>query len=384
MGGSKGGGTTTSTTTNEPPAYAKPNLEFAAAESRRFYDDPQYQQGWEGQTFVDYSPQSLEALQGMEARARAGSDLTRQAQATNLATMQGDYLNPETNPYLKGNIDFANQAIADQYRTAVAPQISGSFAKSGRYGSGFQQGAMSDANANLLKQLSGNAVGMSDANFQRERQNQLAATQLAPTLANQDYTDLQQLGDVGSAYEDKTAAALQDEINRFYQQQYAGPNALNQFIAQTMGTAGNYGTQTQVTQAPKQKSNFFGTALGIGSLLAAPFTGGATLPFGIGGMGGGIGGTGGLFDLGYGSRGAGLGTAMPWLTSDEQLKENIKPLGKENGHNIYEFNYKGEPQKYIGVLAQEVRLTHPEAVKAHESGYLMVNYDAIGVRMRAV
>jgi hypothetical protein len=274
---SGGGGTTTSTTTNEPPAYAKPNLEFAAAEARRFYDDPQYQQGWEGQTFVDYSPQSLEALQGMEARARAGSDLTRQAQATNLSTMQGNYLNPETNPYLRGNIDFANQSVTDQYRTAVAPQISGNFARSGRYGSGFQQGAISDANTNLLKQLSGNALGMTDANFQRERQNQLAATQLAPTLANQDYTDLQQLQGVGSAYEDKNAAALQDEINRFYQQQYAAPTALNQFIAQTMGTAGNYGSQTQVTQAPKQGSNFLGTALGIGSLIAAPFTGGTSL-----------------------------------------------------------------------------------------------------------
>ena len=297
-----GGGTTTSTTTqtNEPPAYAKPNLEYAAAEARRFYDDPFYQQGWTGDTFVDYSPQSTEALQLQEARARGGSDLTRAAQAQNLSTIQGNYLDPATNPFLGQNIDFANQRVTDAYRTATAPAISGNFAKSGRYGSGFQRGAMSDAQQNLGQQLSQNAVDMSDANFQRERQNQLSATQLAPTLAQQDYTDIQALSDVGTAYEDKSQAALQDEINRFYQETYAKPNALNQFISQTMGTAGDYGTSsgTTISRAPKQKSNFLGTALGIGSLLAAPMTGGGSL-FGMGsaGLGSLAGGTG--FGTGY-------------------------------------------------------------------------------------
>ncbi len=304
---SGGGGTTTTTQTSEPPKYAKPNLEYAAAEARKFYNDPKYQQGWTGNTFVDYSPQSNDALRMMEARARGGSDLTRQAQATNLATMQGDYLDPASNPFLQKNIDFANQSVADQYRTAVAPQISGDFAKSGRYGSGFQRGAMSDANQDLLRQLSGNAIGMSDANFQRERQNQLSATQLAPSLAQQDYQDIQALSDVGGAYEDKSAAALQDKINRFYQERFAAPNALNQFIQQTMGTAGNYGSQTSVSQAPRQRSNFLGTALGVGSLLAAPFTGGSSL----GGMA--LGGLGSLFpqtSAGLGSffGGTGFGT----------------------------------------------------------------------------
>lgn len=67
--------------------------------------------------------------------------------------------------------------------------------------------------------------------------------------------------------------------------------------------------------------------------------------------------------------------------SDERLKENIEPLGKENDHNVYEFNYKGNDTKYIGVMAQEVEEIMPEAV-IEVDGYKAVNYDMIGVEFR--
>lgn len=68
--------------------------------------------------------------------------------------------------------------------------------------------------------------------------------------------------------------------------------------------------------------------------------------------------------------------------SDERLKNNIEPLGQENGHNIYEFSYNGIPDKrYIGVMAQEVQKTNPEAVKEID-GYLAVDYNKIGVKFR--
>lgn len=71
------------------------------------------------------------------------------------------------------------------------------------------------------------------------------------------------------------------------------------------------------------------------------------------------------------------------LFSDRKLKENIKEAGQENGHNIYEYNYKDDKNKtrFIGVIAQEVQQTHPEAV-CEVDGYLAVNYDAIGVKFR--
>jgi hypothetical protein len=76
-------------------------------------------------------------------------------------------------------------------------------------------------------------------------------------------------------------------------------------------------------------------------------------------------------------------TVSGWGWSDVRLKENLEHVGWQNGHNIYEFNFLGETQRLRGALAQEVIKTHPEAVASYE-GFLMLNYDALGIEMRAV
>jgi hypothetical protein len=55
----------------------------------------------------------------------------------------------------------------------------------------------------------------------------------------------------------------------------------------------------------------------------------------------------------------------------------------ENGYNVYEFSYKGDPRRFIGVMAQEVAEDAPEAV--HYIGdHLAVDYGKIGVNFREV
>ena len=84
----------------------------------------------------------------------------------------------------------------------------------------------------------------------------------------------------------------------------------------------------------------------------------------------------------FGSLLSGAGTlAGAFIDSDERLKDNIEHIGKENGHNIYEFTYKGNDDKFIGVMAQEVEDIMPEAV-TEIGGFKAVNYDMIGVRFR--
>ncbi len=61
--------------------------------------------------------------------------------------------------------------------------------------------------------------------------------------------------------------------------------------------------------------------------------------------------------------------------SDIRLKENICPVGKlDNGLTVYRFNYIGNPQTQIGLIAQEVKEFRPEAVIKGEDGYWRVNY----------
>lgn len=65
------------------------------------------------------------------------------------------------------------------------------------------------------------------------------------------------------------------------------------------------------------------------------------------------------------------------IFSDARIKENIHSIGKlHNGQTIYRFNYKGNPQVHIGLIAQDVERTD-KAHAVHEvNGVKAVDYDA--------
>lgn len=66
-------------------------------------------------------------------------------------------------------------------------------------------------------------------------------------------------------------------------------------------------------------------------------------------------------------QGLSLGTAALTAFSDKRVKENVEKVGKTfDGQPIYRFNYIGNPMTQIGLIAQDVEHSHPEA--AGESG----------------
>ena len=64
------------------------------------------------------------------------------------------------------------------------------------------------------------------------------------------------------------------------------------------------------------------------------------------------------------------------------LKQDLIPLVRlNNGLELYRFRYKGRDQTtYVGVMAQEVQKVEPSAVWRDRDGYLMVDYDRIGLK----
>jgi len=93
---------------------------------------------------------------------------------------------------------------------------------------------------------------------------------------------------------------------------------------------------------------------------------------------------------GYGAGMAALGSILggaagnPSL-SDKTLKKNIKYKSKsKSGLNIYEFEYNWSPQKYTGVMAQEVEKVKPLAVSENIFGHMMVDYSQLDVNMERV
>ena len=71
------------------------------------------------------------------------------------------------------------------------------------------------------------------------------------------------------------------------------------------------------------------------------------------------------------------GAALPFIFSDERLKENIEFIGKTpGGANIYEYDIFGERER--GVLAHELLETQPDAVaRDPETGFLGVDYSKV-------
>lgn len=171
----------------------------------------------------------------------------------------------------------------------------------------------------------------------------------------------------------------QNQIGSLLQGQYnqALGQVFNNLVPQRQQDAMNLlgigdrqrGLDYQTKQAPIN-------ALQAGTGMIAPFTGATSTGYGrTDNYGEGM-----ISSLG--KLAGGVGTAMSAF-SDRNLKENILPAGIENGHNVYEFSYKGDPRRYIGVMAQEVREKMPEAVVKTPIG-LAVDYSKIGVDFRRV
>ena len=74
--------------------------------------------------------------------------------------------------------------------------------------------------------------------------------------------------------------------------------------------------------------------------------------------------------------GQGVGMAAQFLPmlSDRRAKDDIEPVGElYDGTNIYRYRYKGDATPRIGVMAQEVEKTNPDAV-IDVGGVKMVDY----------
>lgn len=76
-----------------------------------------------------------------------------------------------------------------------------------------------------------------------------------------------------------------------------------------------------------------------------------------------------------------LAIAAMMAFSDKRLKKDITKLPEKlNGHQLYSFRYKAEDDdapKTVGVMAQEVEKTRPDAVFKNSDGVRVVNYGAL-------
>jgi hypothetical protein len=220
-------GSQTTTSSTAPWTGQQPYLTFGFQQAQDLYNHggPQY---YPGATVAPISDETSQALALQAQRALQGSPLTAAAQASALGTARGDYLSAG-NPYL--------QNMFSSIANTVTPSVTGSFAGAGRYGSGAYANALASALANT-------AGNLAYQNYGNERGNMMQANALAPTLANQDYTDIGQLASVGDARQQMAQQGINAAVDRYNYNQNLPYNTLANYMRMIQGNYGSSSTQT--------------------------------------------------------------------------------------------------------------------------------------------
>lgn len=273
MGGSSGG-TQTSTNQAEPWAAQKPYLKNIMGQAEQLYmqPGPNY---YPGQTTVPFSPETEQSLAMQGARAQQGSPVNRAAKAESLKTLGGDYL-AQGNPHLDALYNKAARPMTDAFTNAVAPSIASRALKAGRYGTnnymGNQYGGAADILARNLGDLSASVYAPS---YEAERGRMQNAAGMAPTLANQDYTDIARLAEVGGAREELGQRQIDENMNRWNYEQQLPANKLAQYLQFIRGDYGGTRTTSQPIYRNKGAGAVGGAMAGaqMGSMVGMPWLG---------------------------------------------------------------------------------------------------------------
>jgi hypothetical protein len=261
--GGGGGGQTQQSQTGIDPIL-KPYVSYGLQEAKNLYKgaNPRY---YEGQTYVDPSANTLEALTAAGNRARIGNPLLPAAQQQQQDVISGQYLN--SNPYFNQALAGASQGATQTYMDAIKTAQGGA-SMAGRYGSGVSADLQNRA-ANTLSNTLANKYGdLAYQNYNAERARQEAASIGAPALANADYTDINQLLKTGQAQEDYANTALQADINRFNYQENLPTAKLNQYAQYLSGTPQG-STTTSTSSGGKIVCTAMNQAYGFGSFRQA-------------------------------------------------------------------------------------------------------------------
>jgi len=260
----------------EPWAPLQPYLKGAFADAQRVYKGgaPGF---FPGNTVAPMSGYSAEAFQSMADRARNGNPLMGQASGEISRILSGDYLDPNNNPGFQGALSAAIRPITDAFRDEVMPGIDSGFSSAGRYGSGLQGAAYSDANQDLARGIGDVSSNMAFNNYGMERGNMMNALGMAPGLAAEDWKNISMLGMAGQGLEGYDQRLIDAERERYDYNANKDMSWLGNYIGLLGGAPPPSSTSTVTTPAPSP----WATALGLG-MQGASMLGG----MGFGGGGG--------------------------------------------------------------------------------------------------
>ncbi len=253
---SLGGGGTQTVYQKLDPTQA-PFVEYGLEQAQTQYETEGMPSFYPGDTFVGPSEQTQAGLTAAQNRAVMGNPLIPAAQQQVFDTISGDYLTAG-NPYFTNVFNTASNQAQQKYFDAMK-QIDSQASMAGRYGSGAMADLQDRATSQFASALTDTAGKLAFDNYATERQNQLAQTQLAPSMAAQDYADIDRMLKLGQAAEGYQRMALEDDINRFNFNANLPQLKLQQFLNAAYGAP-----MGSVSTVPVPRINPIAGALGGG------------------------------------------------------------------------------------------------------------------------
>ena len=285
-GGDSGGGDQTSKTVAEPAAEVKPYLKPFLDNAWGNANDPY--QAYQGQRIAGLDQAQLMGMNLTGAQALNGFQGQGEASNNYQAMMRGDFLTPESNPYLAANAQKAMSDITNAYRTGTKPQTDAAAARSGAFGGSAWSQMVNNNERTLGDSLGNTANQFYGENYARERANQMQGLGMMSNMQNIGYNDASKLTGVGDAMRNYN----QDLLNTQYQDWQENQNSKylkqEQFANALRATMGAGSSSTTTSSNPYKVSpvaNALGGAIGGYGLGSA---------MGNGALGAGLGGAAGL------------------------------------------------------------------------------------------
>lgn len=252
----------------DPWSKQQPYLEYGFGQAQNLYNNPYFYQQAPFSGVAPFSGAQNQGLQQiMNIAGRTGPDLNSYARREAGRTLQGRYLNQDSNPYLAAMYNTAKQDFLNPVNLGAEA--------TGRTGSGLH----AQAAANALTQATDASYGQ---HYEQERQRMMQTLGMAPELADTRYADPRMLLSAGGMIQNQGQRQIDDEMRRFDYAQNRPWDLFNRYMGGVGGQQWG-GTQTSRTPSPDMFSQIAGGALGGAQLLNL-------LPGGLGGIFKGIGG----------------------------------------------------------------------------------------------
>jgi len=228
------------------------------------------------QQVAPFTQQQKDALQMISGTTPISSQLVGGGAQSLYSTMAGQYLNPQSNPYLDATFQSAARPLTQAYQFATAPSLMASAQQKG------QMGGSAYNEMNLLNQyglgqnLSDLAANIYGGNYQAERGRQAGAQAYLPSTTSALYQPSQALLGAGAYQQNQNQTVLDTNFNNALRaQQY--PFALLSGFGGSLGQAGGgTGTSTSTSTIPSAFMDpVGGSAGGLPSWLTPALVGGA-------------------------------------------------------------------------------------------------------------